>query len=225
MNTVTKMILISEDQYNRKCTEDKSELLPLLNSNLSDDLKIRFVNEVLKRKGQKIILPEPIETKIISQPIPEPVNESISEPVIEPTVEPTIEPVNEQSNDLNDDEDDYQSFSSNVSETWTTKATRLKLLLNKIPGLINSNGQVVENKKPYARSDIDDVIRYITSRNDPTRAPPGAKYVISKMISDPQLRSYIRNEKIDLIVPAKKVVTWLQASALRNTSTQKKAGP
>ena len=50
MNTVTKMILISEDQFNRKCTENKSDLLPLLNSNLSDDLKVRFINEVIKRK-------------------------------------------------------------------------------------------------------------------------------------------------------------------------------
>lgn len=53
MNTLTKMVLISETEYNKKCQQtESSDIQPILNTNLTDDLKIRLINQIVYKSTE-----------------------------------------------------------------------------------------------------------------------------------------------------------------------------
>lgn len=210
MNSITKMVLISEDQYRRKCMDNKEDSLdiqPLLNANLPTDVKVKFINDlVLKRESKK---PKPE-----AQPPLREDDENDGHQETESTVDDDDQFITPDTSTPKFQGDASTSRSELVdnmpaSPVLKTRTRALELGLRSLVDLVDDKGLILrEDGSRIRNSKVKHVVDYLRSFADMKLSPPGAARVIDYISKErPALLSLVSNPSaLSKVAPAR--VKW-----------------
>lgn len=160
MNTVTRLVLIPEDQYLRLKNQKANETERIINSNLSDSAKIALSNEIDQQKV------EPMQIKNTTFKFDEKAAVSIPNNLLEHTEAFNVPASKEE------------EYATPMKTPKKEKIKDLKLVLRSIDDLIDENGAILNAAgRPVLNSNIDDIIDFF-SKKAARKKPIGTKRVI-----------------------------------------------
>lgn len=216
MNTVTRMILIPEDQYRRGHTRP-TPIKRILNKNLPYQIKLNMLNHPKKKEDALTkfldLLTKSIEKKPDVQSKAETPRmdqssigqesyyqdvgevENLAERSIIPPAVITSTP--KPSKKLPDPivPSTLLQFPDNSPKHHNLITKELENKLRSIPNLVNTNNQVLKDHgEVIRRSNVAEIVSYLRTKSPKTRAPDGYAYVISKIAEHPSIDNLILNK-------------------------------
>ena len=225
MNTVTRMYLISEYQYKRNILRP-SVTRRMLNKNLPTETKVKFINDMLARSGEKydqaILQQYPSNSQqyehssahsrsdfIVSEEdsVPDPSTEqSEDEFSSKPIYETMISDIPMTSTPAPPTKQypvtPYPKDSPTTSQEGSSKKQRkkreLELAIRSIDGLVNEKNQILDlNGQPIFHSKLSEIIDYFRKIATNKRVPNGYLRVThALMLHKPESKKLIQNKKI-----------------------------
>lgn len=160
MNTLTRLVLIPEDEYFRLKNENVNLTDKIVNSNLTDTMKVALSNEIdhLKVESQNKMFQSGANTGDSAVEIPKNLLEHME--------------------NKEDVEDDYKARKSPKSPKVERK-NELNLILRSMDYLIDKNGAILNDKnKPIIGSDINEIVEFFSKKLAKKR-PIGTKRVLA----------------------------------------------
>lgn len=198
MNTVTKMYLVSEDQYKRHVLKP-SITRRMLNKNLPTETKVKFINNMLARTKDQYLEPrteymdnqrEPSESSEFESAFShDPSNETLIDTKSDDTTLPISSPSRVAVEKVR-----YTPYPVSKKSDSEEKLTAL---IKSIPNLVHSNNKIInESGVPLNASSLSEIVNFCLSVGTRTKLPNGSKRVLAQLRTKyPNAISLIKNTK------------------------------